>query len=98
MPSSNTTQFGLITRPLRLRVRHQSGEYTPVLAPPGTTASPGVVDDPSVRRRLTRSKGGELEVMDRVTVASSYTVDVETVPVLVHCSLPLCCADLFRRY
>ena len=89
MPTSNTTQFGLITRPLRLRVRHQSGEYTPVLAPPGTAASPGVIDDPSVRRRLTRSKGGELEVMDRVPVATSYAVEDETFTVTVHCSLPL---------
>jgi CDP-glycerol glycerophosphotransferase len=89
MPSSNTTQFGPVTRPLRLRVRHASGEYTPILAPPGTTPSPGVVDDPTVVRRLTRSKGGELEVLDRVPVATAYDLTDDTFTVRVHSSLTL---------
>ncbi|MGA8248429.1 MAG: CDP-glycerol glycerophosphotransferase family protein, partial [Nocardioides sp.] len=89
MPTSNTTQFGPVTRPLRLRVRHRSGEYAPVLAPPGTTPSPGVIDDPTVVRRLTRSKGGELEVMDRVPVATHYTLTDDRLAVTVHSSLAL---------
>ena len=90
MPTSNTTSFGSITRPLRLRVRHRDGEYTPILAPPGTTPSPGVVDDPArAPRRLTRSKGGELELMDRVPAATSYTIDDETFTVRCNSSLPL---------
>ncbi len=89
MPTSNTTSAGLITRPLRVRVRHRDGEYTDLLAPPSTTPSPRVVDDPRVVRRLTRSKLGELEVMDRVPTATSYTLDDERFTVQVHSSLPL---------
>jgi CDP-glycerol glycerophosphotransferase len=89
MPTSNTTQFGLVTRPLRLRVRHRSGAYTPILAPPGTAPSPGAIDDPTVVRRLTRSKGGELEVMDRVPVATGYTLTDSRLTVTVHSSLTL---------
>jgi CDP-glycerol glycerophosphotransferase len=89
MPTSNTTQLGPITRPLRLRVRHRSGEYTPMLASPGTEPSPGVVDDPTVVRRLTRSKGGELEVLDRVPVATAYDLTDDTLTVRVHASLAL---------
>ncbi len=89
MPTSNRTSYGVISRPLRLRLRHVDGEYTSILAPPDALQSPGVIDDPAVRRRLTRSKGGELELMDRVPVAASYTVDDETFTVRVHSSLPL---------
>jgi CDP-glycerol glycerophosphotransferase len=89
MPASNATQFGLVTRPLRLRVQHRSGEYTPILAPPGTTPSPGVIDEASVVRRLTRSKGGELELMDRVPVATGYTLTDDELTLRVHSSLPL---------
>ena len=89
MPTSNTTQFGLVTRPLRLRVRDRSGEYTPLLAPPGTVPSPGVIDDPTVVRRLTRSKGGELEVLDRVPVATDYTLSDGRLRVTVHSSLAI---------
>ena len=46
MPTSNATSYGMITRPLRVRLRHRDGEYTALLAPPGTTPSPGVIDDP----------------------------------------------------
>ena len=79
----------MISRPLRVRLRHRDGEYSSILAPPGTMPSPGVIDDPAVSRRLTQSKGGELELMDRVPVATSYTVDDETFTVRVHSSLPL---------
>ncbi len=89
MPTSNTTQFGVVTRPLRLRVRDRSGEYTPLLAPPGTMPSPGVIDDPTVVRRLTRSKGGELEVLDRVPVATDYALTDGRLTVTVHSSLAL---------
>ncbi|MEP6651495.1 MAG: CDP-glycerol glycerophosphotransferase family protein, partial [Lapillicoccus sp.] len=89
LPTSNTTAFGPVTRPLRLRVRHRSGEYTPILAPPGTAPSPGVVDDPTVVRRLTRSKGGELEVLDRVPVATAYELNDDAFTVRVHSSLAL---------
>jgi len=89
MPTSNTTQLGPVTRPLRVRVRRQSGEYSPLLAPPATPASPGVVDDPTVVRRFTRSKGGELELMDRVPVATDYALTDDTLTVRVHSSLPL---------
>ncbi len=70
MPTSGTTQLGPVTRPLRVRVRHRSGEHSPLLAPPGTAPSPAVVDDPAAVRRLTRGKAGELELMDRVPVAT----------------------------
>ena len=89
MPTSNRTSYGVISRPLRLRLRHLDGEYSPILAPPGTMPSPGVIDDPAQSRRLTQSKGGELELMDRVPVATSYTIDEETFTVRVHSSLPL---------
>ena len=79
MPTSNTTSYGVITRPLRVRLRQRDGEFTPILAPPGTSPSPAVIDDPALRRRLTQSKGGELEVMDRVPVATSYAVDEDGV-------------------
>jgi CDP-glycerol glycerophosphotransferase len=89
-PVANTTGYGLVTRPLRVRVRHASGEWAPILAPPGMTPSPGVVDDPDGRaRRLTRSKGGELEVMDRVPVVTDYTLTDDALTVRVHSSLPL---------
>jgi CDP-glycerol glycerophosphotransferase len=89
MPTSNTAALGPVTRPLRVRVRHRSGQYSPLLAPPDTTASPGVIDDPTVVRRLTRSKGGELEVMDRVPVATAYALTDDLLNVRVHSSLPI---------
>ncbi len=89
MPTSNSTSYGVITRPLRLRLRRRDGEYTSILAPPGTTPSPGVVDDVALRRRLTQSKTGGLELLDRVPAATSYTVDEETFTVRVSSSLPL---------
>ncbi len=58
-------------------------------APPGTVPSPGVIDDPTVVRRLTRSKGGELEVLDRVPVATDYTLSDGRLRVTVHSSLAI---------
>jgi CDP-glycerol glycerophosphotransferase len=90
-PMSNATSaasYGSITRPLRVRVRHADGEWTPVLAPPSTATSPAVVDADSPRR-LTRSKGGALEVLDQVPVATSYAVADETLSVRVRCRLDL---------
>jgi CDP-glycerol glycerophosphotransferase len=89
MPTSNGTPYGTIIRPLRVRVRHRDGGWTPMLAPPGTATSPAESDDPSAHRRLTRSKGGELELMDRVPVATAYAVVDETMTVRVHSSLDL---------
>jgi CDP-glycerol glycerophosphotransferase len=89
MPASNVTAYGEITRPLRIRVRHRDGEWTPILAAPGTATSPAVVDGASVPRRLTRGKSGELELMDRAPVATAYTVADETLTVRVHSSLDL---------
>ncbi len=88
-PRSNTTSYGMITRPLRLRVRHRDGEWTPILAPASTPTSPAVVDDARAPRQLTRSKGGELELLDRVPVATAYTVVDETLTVRVYSSLDL---------
>jgi CDP-glycerol glycerophosphotransferase len=88
-PRSNTTAHGLITRPLRLRVRHRDGEWTSILAAPDTAASPAVVDDARARRLLTRSKGGELELLDRAPVATAYSIADETFTVRVHSSLDL---------
>jgi CDP-glycerol glycerophosphotransferase len=88
-PRSNLTAYGEITRPLRIRVRHRDGSWTPILAPPGTETSPAVVDDAAAARRLTRGKSGELELMDRAPVATSYTVADETFTVRVHSSLDL---------
>jgi CDP-glycerol glycerophosphotransferase len=91
-PVSNTTGYGKVTRPLRVRVRDASGEWTPMLAPPATPPSPGVVDVADGRgpeRRLTRSKVGGLEVMDRVPVVTDYTLTDDELRVRVHSSLPL---------
>ena len=88
-PTSTTASQGAITRPLRIRMRHQDGEWTTILGPPGTPVSPAVVDDPTSPRRLTRSKGGELEVMDRGPVATAYTLTDETLTVQVHTRLDL---------
>jgi CDP-glycerol glycerophosphotransferase len=88
-PTSNVTSLGPITRPLRIRVRHRAGEWSPILAPPGAATSPAVVDDPALPRRLTGGKGGELELMDRAPVATSYTVADETLTVQVHCVVDL---------
>jgi CDP-glycerol glycerophosphotransferase len=88
-PRSSTTSYGVSTRALRLRVRHQDGEWAPILAPPATETSPGVVDDDSGPRRLTRGQGGELELMDRVPVATSYTLADETFTVQARTSLDL---------
>ncbi len=88
-PMSNDTALGAITRPLRIRVRHRDGEWTPLLAPPGTATSPAVVDDARTPRRLTCGKSGELELMDRAPVATSYTLADETFTVRVHTSLDL---------
>jgi CDP-glycerol glycerophosphotransferase len=88
-PTSNTASFGRITRPLRVRVRHRDGGWTPILAPPGTPTSPAVVDDPALPRRLTRSKDGELELLDRLPVATAYSVTDEAFTVRVHSSLEL---------
>ena len=84
-----TTQLGPVTRPLRVRVRHRSGEHSALLAPPGTALSPAVVDDPAAVRRLTAARRGELELMDRVPVATAYTLTEDTFTVQVHSSLPL---------
>jgi CDP-glycerol glycerophosphotransferase len=89
MPTSNSTSYGVITRPLRVRVRHQDGEWTRLLAPPAGAISPAVVDDPTAPRRLTRSKNGDLELMDRVPVATAYTIVDETFRVRVHSSVDL---------
>ncbi|HEY3528655.1 MAG TPA: CDP-glycerol glycerophosphotransferase family protein [Nocardioides sp.] len=89
MPTSNSTSYGVITRPLRIRVRHHDGTWTPMLAAPGTATSPAEIDDPSAHRRLTRSTAGELEVMDRVPVATAYALGDETLIVHVHSSLDL---------
>jgi CDP-glycerol glycerophosphotransferase len=91
-PVSNTTGYGKVTRPLRVRVRDASGEWTPMLAPPATAPSPGVIDAAEGRgpeRRLTRSKIGGLEVMDRVPVVTDYTLTDDELAVRVHSSLPL---------
>jgi CDP-glycerol glycerophosphotransferase len=88
MPASNVTAYGEITRPLRIRVRHGDGEWTPILAAPGTATSPAVVDG-AVPRRLTRGKSGELELMDRAPVATAYAVADEKLTVRVHSSLDL---------
>jgi CDP-glycerol glycerophosphotransferase len=88
-PTTNTTSYGPVTRPLRIRVRQRSGGWSAILAPPSTTTSPGVVDDRALPRRLTRSKGGELELMDRAPVATSYTVTEDTLSVRVHSALDL---------
>jgi CDP-glycerol glycerophosphotransferase len=89
MPTSNTTALGPITRPLRIRVRHRSGAYTPMLAPASTAVSPGIADDRAAGRVLTRSKGGELELMDRVPVATAYTAGDDVLTVTMHSSLPV---------
>ena len=34
-PATNSTSYGVVTRPLSVRVRHQGGGWTPILAPPG---------------------------------------------------------------
>ncbi|HEX3929501.1 MAG TPA: CDP-glycerol glycerophosphotransferase family protein [Nocardioides sp.] len=83
-PRSNTTSYGAVTRPLRIRVRQRDGRWTPLLAPPSTDTSPAVVAGPGRPRRLTRGKGGELEVMDLVPVATSYALTDETLTVQVH--------------
>ena len=76
-----TASHGAITRPLRLRMRLPDGQWTPIVAPASCAVSPAIVDDPLSPRRLTRSKGGELEVMDRGPVATAYTVTDETLTV-----------------
>jgi CDP-glycerol glycerophosphotransferase len=88
-PAPTTASRGAITRPLRLRMRRPNGEWTPIVAPAGSEVSPAIVDGPSSPRRLTRSKGGELEVMDRGPVATAYTVTDETLTVRVHARLDL---------
>jgi CDP-glycerol glycerophosphotransferase len=88
-PTSNTTSYGPITRPLRIRVRHRDGRWSPMIAPPAAATSPAVVDDPTPPRRLTGGKGGELEIMDRVPVATSYTVADEMFTVRVRAGLDL---------
>jgi CDP-glycerol glycerophosphotransferase len=88
-PTSNTTSYGAITRPLRIRVRHHDGAWSPILAPPSAATSPAAVDDPTLPRRLTRSKGGELELMDLVPVATMYSLADETLVVRVHSGLDL---------
>jgi CDP-glycerol glycerophosphotransferase len=87
-PTSNTTSFGMITRPLRLRLRHNGG-WSPILAPVSAATSPAVVDDPALPRLLTRGKAGELELMDRAPVATSYAVADEVLTVQVHSALDL---------
>jgi CDP-glycerol glycerophosphotransferase len=88
-PTSSTTAYGDITRPLRVRVRHADGVWTPILAAPDTATSPAVVEGGSAPRHLTRSKSGELELMDRVPVATSYAVADETFTVRVRSALDL---------
>jgi CDP-glycerol glycerophosphotransferase len=87
-PRSNTTAYGLIARPLHLRVRHRDGEWTDILAATDTPASPAVVDA-RAPRRLTGGRRGELELLDRVPVATAYTLADETFTVRVHSSLDL---------
>jgi CDP-glycerol glycerophosphotransferase len=89
VPRVITPSYGGITRPLRIRVRHGDGRWTPILAAPGTTTSPAVVEGAGAPRQLTRSKGGELEVMDRVPVATAYTIADEWFEVRVHAALDL---------
>ena len=88
-PTTSATSYGAITRPLRIRVRQHSGEWSAILAPPSLPTTPAVIDDPDLPRRLTRSKGGELELMDRVPVATSYAVTDETFTVQVHSAIAL---------
>ncbi|MFZ2014692.1 MAG: CDP-glycerol glycerophosphotransferase family protein [Nocardioides sp.] len=89
MPTSNTTPAGPITRPQRVRVRHRGGDLTELLAPAGTDPSPAVVDDARVPRRLTRSRLGGLEVLDRVPTATAYSLNDERFTVQVHAVLAL---------
>jgi CDP-glycerol glycerophosphotransferase len=79
----------VIARPLRIRMRKPDGEWTPILAPPASAVSPAIVDDPSSSRRLTRGKGGELEIIDRGPVATAYALSDETLTVRVHARLDL---------
>jgi CDP-glycerol glycerophosphotransferase len=88
-PASNTTSHGPITRPVRIRVRQRDGEWSALLAPPTTPTSPGVVEGPSAPRLLTRGKAGELELLDRVPVATSYAVSEESLTVRVHAAVDL---------
>jgi CDP-glycerol glycerophosphotransferase len=88
-PTSTSPAYGLITRPLRIRVRHRNGDWSTLLAPAETAASPRTIDDPSSPRRLTRGTGGELELCDRAPVATSYTVEDETFTVQVHAAVDL---------
>jgi CDP-glycerol glycerophosphotransferase len=88
-PTSSATAYGAITRPLRIRARQQNGGWSAILAPPSLPTSPAIVDDPALPRRLTRSKGGELELMDRVPVATSYALTYETLTVRVHSAIAL---------
>jgi len=87
-PASNTTPAGPISRALRLRVRSRDGAYDDLLATPSTPPSPSVADDDGTRR-LTRSSTGELELLDRVPVATSYSLDDEAFTVRVHSTLRL---------
>jgi CDP-glycerol glycerophosphotransferase len=88
-PAPTLATQGAITRPLRIRVRQADGEWTPILAPPAGEVSPAVVDDPSSPRRLTRSKGGSLEVLDRGPVATAYALSDDTLTVRMHARLDL---------
>ncbi|MGC4112785.1 MAG: CDP-glycerol glycerophosphotransferase family protein [Nocardioides sp.] len=88
-PTSNTTSYGSVVRPLRVRVHQRDGRWSAMLAPVGVETSPGVVDDPRLPRRLTGGKGGELELMDRAPVATAYTLTDETLTLQVHSATDL---------
>jgi CDP-glycerol glycerophosphotransferase len=78
-----------VARPFRIRMRLPSGEWTPILAPPGSEVSPALVDDPAAPRRLSQGRLGDLEVMDLGPVATAHELTDETLTVLVRSRLDL---------
>ena len=80
--------LGPVIRALRFRVRHRNGDSSWLLAPRTADPSPAVVDDARTRV-LTVGRGGELEVNDRVPVATSYELADETLTVHVRSALDL---------
>jgi len=78
-----------VARPFRVRMRRPDGEWTPIVAPPGSDVSPAVVEDPASPRRLTRSRAGHLEVMDLGPVATAHELTDETLTVHVRSRLDL---------
>jgi CDP-glycerol glycerophosphotransferase len=80
---------GTVSRPFRIRMRQPDGEWTPILAPPGSEVSPAVVEGPGSARRLTRSGAGDLELLDLGPVATAYDLTDETLTVHVRGRLDL---------